>query len=189
MPRELPPIEGIRHVHLIAVAGTGMGSLACMLADRGFHVTGSDLDTYPPMSDQLRDAGIAVKKGFVPDHVLRESPDDGRVQVLGDDGQRVVGDKGKLPGRQLVQHHAQGVDVGAAIELLAQRKFWSQVEHGAGDNAFAGQARGHGAGEAKIVQLGRATCPRQGVRSEQDVFGLEVAVDDAVGVGVPEGGA
>lgn len=75
MPRDLPPIEGIRHVHLIAVAGTGMGSLACMLADRGFHVTGSDLDTYPPMSDQLRDAGIAVKKGFVPDHVLRENPD------------------------------------------------------------------------------------------------------------------
>lgn len=64
MPRDLPPIEGIRHVHLIAVAGTGMGSLACMLAERGFHVTGSDLDTYPPMSEQLRDSGIAVEKGF-----------------------------------------------------------------------------------------------------------------------------
>jgi len=74
MPRDLPPIEGIRHVHLVAVAGTGMGSLACMLADRGFRVTGSDLDTYPPMSDQLRDSGIAVAKGFAADH-LRERPD------------------------------------------------------------------------------------------------------------------
>ncbi len=75
MPPELPPLEAIRHVHLIAVAGTGMGSLACMLADQGFRVTGSDLDTYPPMSDQLRDAAIEVQKGYVPDHVLREPPD------------------------------------------------------------------------------------------------------------------
>jgi UDP-N-acetylmuramate: L-alanyl-gamma-D-glutamyl-meso-diaminopimelate ligase len=75
LPPELPPIEGIRHVHLVAVAGTGMGSLACMLAERGFRVTGSDLDIYPPMSEQLRDAAIEVQKGFVADHVLRESPD------------------------------------------------------------------------------------------------------------------
>ncbi len=75
MPPELPPLEAIRHVHLIAVAGTGMGSLACMLAEHGFRVTGSDLDTYPPMSDQLRDAAIEVQKGYVADHVLREPPD------------------------------------------------------------------------------------------------------------------
>ncbi len=75
MPPELPPLEAIRHVHLIAVAGTGMGSLACLLADQGFRVSGSDLDIYPPMSDQLRDAAIEVQKGYVPDHVLREPPD------------------------------------------------------------------------------------------------------------------
>ena len=39
---EIPAIENIRHVHLVAVCGTAMGSLACMLADRGFRVTGSD---------------------------------------------------------------------------------------------------------------------------------------------------
>jgi UDP-N-acetylmuramate: L-alanyl-gamma-D-glutamyl-meso-diaminopimelate ligase len=75
LPPELPPLERIRHVHLIAVAGTGMGSLACMLADRGFRVTGSDLDAYPPMSDQLREAGIPVYKGFSPEHVTAERPD------------------------------------------------------------------------------------------------------------------
>lgn len=75
MPRDLPPLEGIRHVHLVAVAGTGMGTLACMLADRGFRVTGSDMDTYPPMSDLLRDSGITVEKGFAADHLLRERPD------------------------------------------------------------------------------------------------------------------
>ncbi len=75
MRPELPPLEAIRHVHLVAVAGTGMGSLACMLADRGFRVTGSDLNVYPPMSEQLRDAQIEVQKGYVADHVLREPPD------------------------------------------------------------------------------------------------------------------
>ncbi|MFQ5513270.1 MAG: UDP-N-acetylmuramate--L-alanine ligase [Myxococcota bacterium] len=75
MPRELPAIESIRHIHLVAVAGTGMGSLACMLADRGFHITGSDLDAYPPMSEQLRQARISVAKGFDSDHLLREPPD------------------------------------------------------------------------------------------------------------------
>ena len=75
MPPELPPLEQIRHVHLIAVCGTGMGSLACMLADRGFHVTGSDIDAYPPMSDQLREAGISIYKGFSPEHITGERPD------------------------------------------------------------------------------------------------------------------
>ena len=75
MRPEIPPIESIRHVHLVAVCGTAMGSLACMLADRGFRVTGSDTDAYPPMSDQLRAAGIEVQKGFSAEHVLTERPD------------------------------------------------------------------------------------------------------------------
>jgi len=72
---EIPSIESIRHVHLVAICGTAMGSLACMLVDRGFRVTGSDTDAYPPMSDQLRAAGIEVQKGFAPEHVLSDRPD------------------------------------------------------------------------------------------------------------------
>ncbi len=75
MPPEIPPLEAIRHVHFIAVAGTGMGSLACMLADRGFRVTGSDVGAYPPMSDQLARLGIEVLKGFSPEHVTADPPD------------------------------------------------------------------------------------------------------------------
>jgi UDP-N-acetylmuramate: L-alanyl-gamma-D-glutamyl-meso-diaminopimelate ligase len=75
LPPELPPPEQIRHVHLVAVCGTGMGSLACMLADRGFRVTGSDVDAYPPMSDQLQENGISIYKGFSPDHIEGERPD------------------------------------------------------------------------------------------------------------------
>ncbi len=75
MRPEIPPIESVRHVHLVAICGTAMGSLACMLANRGFVVTGSDTDAYPPMSDQLAAAGIEVQKGFAPEHVLAPRPD------------------------------------------------------------------------------------------------------------------
>jgi UDP-N-acetylmuramate: L-alanyl-gamma-D-glutamyl-meso-diaminopimelate ligase len=75
LPRSIPPIESIHHVHFVAVCGTAMGSLACMLAERGFRVTGSDTDAYPPMSDQLRAAGIEVQKGWNPDRLKGDEPD------------------------------------------------------------------------------------------------------------------
>ncbi|MDD2603983.1 MAG: UDP-N-acetylmuramate:L-alanyl-gamma-D-glutamyl-meso-diaminopimelate ligase [Desulfobacterales bacterium] len=56
--------SNVEHVHLIAVCGTAMGALACMLKDRGMTVTGSDQKVYPPMSDFLRQRGIAVQEGF-----------------------------------------------------------------------------------------------------------------------------
>jgi len=42
-----------RHIHLIGICGTAMASLAGMLQERGFHVTGSDAAAYPPMSTFL----------------------------------------------------------------------------------------------------------------------------------------
>ncbi len=75
MQPEVPAIENIRHIHLIAVCGTGMGSLASMLADRGFRVTGSDVDAYPPMSDQLAAAGIEIRKGYAAEHITQDRPD------------------------------------------------------------------------------------------------------------------
>ena len=48
------------HYHLIGICGTAMASLAGMLQARGHHVTGSDLNVYPPMSTMLQDLGIDV---------------------------------------------------------------------------------------------------------------------------------
>jgi UDP-N-acetylmuramate: L-alanyl-gamma-D-glutamyl-meso-diaminopimelate ligase len=50
-----------RHAHLIGVCGTAMASLAGMLSQRGFRVTGSDAAAYPPMSEFLKTLGIEVK--------------------------------------------------------------------------------------------------------------------------------
>lgn len=50
--------------HLIAIGGTGMGSIAGLLKDRGFFVSGSDGPIYPPMSDYLSNRGIPVRSEY-----------------------------------------------------------------------------------------------------------------------------
>jgi UDP-N-acetylmuramate: L-alanyl-gamma-D-glutamyl-meso-diaminopimelate ligase len=51
-------------VHLIGIAGTGMGSLAGLLRAAGHDVRGSDEHVYPPMSIQLAEQGIPIFEGF-----------------------------------------------------------------------------------------------------------------------------
>ena len=53
-----------KHIHLIGICGTAMASLAGMLRQRGFRVTGSDAAAYPPMSDFLAGLGIPVAQPF-----------------------------------------------------------------------------------------------------------------------------
>ncbi|AFI85149.1 UDP-N-acetylmuramate:L-alanyl-gamma-D-glutamyl-meso-diaminopimelate ligase [Methylophaga nitratireducenticrescens] len=62
------------HIHILGICGTFMGGLALLARERGFNVSGSDANVYPPMSDQLADAGIDVMQGYLPEH-LQPSPD------------------------------------------------------------------------------------------------------------------
>lgn len=62
------------HFHLIGVCGTGMGSLAGLLAEQGHRVTGSDVSFYPPMSEALERWGIKTYRGFDSAH-LEPTPD------------------------------------------------------------------------------------------------------------------
>lgn len=66
--------DSVQTIHLIAVCGTGMGALACMLKDLGFAVTGSDQKVYPPMSVFLEQKGVRIKDGFRADN-LSHYPD------------------------------------------------------------------------------------------------------------------
>ena len=63
-----------KHIHLIGICGTAMASLAGMLKQRGFRVTGSDAAAYPPMSDFLAELGIPVAQPFDPRN-LEPRPD------------------------------------------------------------------------------------------------------------------
>lgn len=57
------------HVHLIGVAGTGMGSLASLFRRAGHRVTGSDLRFDPPMGDVLAKAGVECQTGYSAEHL------------------------------------------------------------------------------------------------------------------------
>ncbi len=63
-----------RHIHIIGICGTGMAAMAGMLHERGFTVTGSDQNIYPPMSDFLAGLGIEVMAGYAAVH-LAPHPD------------------------------------------------------------------------------------------------------------------
>ncbi len=62
------------HIHILGICGTFMGGIARLARELGHRVTGSDAGVYPPMSDQLRDAGIEVWEGYDPGH-LRPAPE------------------------------------------------------------------------------------------------------------------
>ncbi len=63
-----------KHIHLIGICGTAMASLAGMLQERGFRVTGSDAAAYPPMSTFLETLGIPVAQPFAESN-LNPRPD------------------------------------------------------------------------------------------------------------------
>lgn len=63
-----------QRIHLIAICGTGMAALAGMLKQRGYEITGSDTNVYPPMSTFLESMGISVHNGFDARH-LQPAPD------------------------------------------------------------------------------------------------------------------
>lgn len=65
----------IKRVHLVGVAGTGMGSFAGMLKAAGYEVTGSDENVYPPMSDMLKAWGIPAMTPYKPENLDAARPD------------------------------------------------------------------------------------------------------------------
>jgi UDP-N-acetylmuramate: L-alanyl-gamma-D-glutamyl-meso-diaminopimelate ligase len=65
----------IERIHLVGVAGTGMGAFAGMLKAEGYKVTGSDENVYPPMSDMLAAWEIDVFTPYSAENIDRAKPD------------------------------------------------------------------------------------------------------------------
>jgi len=57
------------HIHFLGICGTAMGSVAAALKEKGFVVTGSDENVYPPMSTFLASKGVEITKGFKPENI------------------------------------------------------------------------------------------------------------------------
>src|SRR5262245_65866183 len=64
-----------RKFYLIGICGTAMASLAGMLQKKGYAVSGSDAEIYPPMSDFLAELGIPVHKGYSAARIAEAAPD------------------------------------------------------------------------------------------------------------------
>jgi UDP-N-acetylmuramate: L-alanyl-gamma-D-glutamyl-meso-diaminopimelate ligase len=65
--------------HFLGIGGTAMASVAAALQERGFKVTGSDENVYPPMSNFLEEKGIPLKEGYRAENI----PPDADVVVIG----------------------------------------------------------------------------------------------------------
>jgi UDP-N-acetylmuramate: L-alanyl-gamma-D-glutamyl-meso-diaminopimelate ligase len=64
----------IRRIHLIGICGTAMASLAAMLQESGYLVSGSDEGVYPPMSDFLKQKNIKASQGYDTNNI-KDRPD------------------------------------------------------------------------------------------------------------------
>jgi UDP-N-acetylmuramate: L-alanyl-gamma-D-glutamyl-meso-diaminopimelate ligase len=64
----------MKHIHILGICGTFMGSLAIIAREMGYKVTGSDTSVYPPMSTYLASQGIEIMQGYEIEH-LNPLPD------------------------------------------------------------------------------------------------------------------
>ncbi|MEO7200275.1 MAG: UDP-N-acetylmuramate:L-alanyl-gamma-D-glutamyl-meso-diaminopimelate ligase [Dokdonella sp.] len=61
-------------MHILGICGTFMGGIAALARELGEAVEGSDANVYPPMSTQLQQLGIALRSGYLAEH-LQPPPD------------------------------------------------------------------------------------------------------------------
>jgi len=64
----------IKSVHFVGIGGTAMASAAAAMQDKGFAVTGSDQNVYPPMSTFLAGKQIEAMNGYA-ERNLAHKPD------------------------------------------------------------------------------------------------------------------
>ncbi len=53
-----------QHIHILGICGTFMGGVAVLAKQKGYVVSGSDANVYPPMSTQLEAQGIQLINGY-----------------------------------------------------------------------------------------------------------------------------
>lgn len=69
----------MQHIHFIGICGTAMGSVAAAMQAKGFTVTGSDENVYPPMSTFLEGQGVKIFPGYKAENI----PASAEVIVIG----------------------------------------------------------------------------------------------------------
>jgi len=125
----------IRRIHLVGVAGTGMGSFAGMLKAAGYEVTGSDENVYPPMSDMLKAWGIQALTPYAPSNLDAARPD---LVIIGNVIRRVNPEATEVRARRLPQ-----MSFPAALGELFLRQRHSVVVAGTHGKTTTSSLMGH----------------------------------------------
>ena len=62
-------------IYFMGICGTAMGNAALLAKAGGHEIVGADQGIYPPMSDVLAQAGIAIHEGYDADRLVEIAPD------------------------------------------------------------------------------------------------------------------
>jgi len=57
------------NIYILGICGTFMAGIALLAREKGYQVSGSDANVYPPMSTQLEEAGITLYEGYTVDNL------------------------------------------------------------------------------------------------------------------------
>ncbi len=99
----------LERVHFIGIAGAGMSAAAKLLVDRGIHVTGSDENIYPPVSDFLARERIACRTPYAAANL----PDDADLVIIGKNARLVPETNAEVAAAQ-----ASGMPITSFAELI-----------------------------------------------------------------------
>jgi UDP-N-acetylmuramate: L-alanyl-gamma-D-glutamyl-meso-diaminopimelate ligase len=110
--------------HFTGICGTAMGAVAAAMKNRGFTVTGSDANVYPPMSDFLRGQGITLTEGYREENI----PADTDVVIIGNAISRGNPEAEAALDRKLLYHSLP--EVMKEFFLRGKRNFVVSGTHG-----------------------------------------------------------
>ncbi len=110
--------------HFTGICGTAMGAVAAAMKQRGFTVTGSDTNVYPPMSDFLRGQGITIAEGYREENI----PSDTDVVIIGNAISRGNPEAEAALDRKLLYHSLP--EVMKEFFLRGKRNFVVSGTHG-----------------------------------------------------------
>jgi hypothetical protein len=111
------------------------------------------------------------------------------VKDAGGDGVRAVGDVWGPPGKQLIEHGAQRIEVGAVIHMLAPVELLRRHVLRRADGEACASERGRVASAVRLDTAGDAEVGEQHATIiEEDVVGLDIAVDQPERMDGGEGG-
>jgi UDP-N-acetylmuramate: L-alanyl-gamma-D-glutamyl-meso-diaminopimelate ligase len=110
--------------HFTGICGTAMGAVAAAMKQRGFEITGSDANVYPPMSDFLRCKGITLSEGYAAENI----PADTDVVIIGNAISRGNPEAEATLDRKLLYHSLP--EVMKEFFLRGKRNFVVSGTHG-----------------------------------------------------------